>query len=229
MRLIHTYTKISTFEQCPNQYLHRYILKDTPPQPMSAHLIKGNRIDKDLENGVKGLPLPDDLAHVQSLIDRFKAAHYEVTPQLDLGLDESLRECDYWDNDVCKWRIKIDLVGLKKIGRNAHGATMFDWKSGKVSEDKGQLALYGGALMCKYPYIQEVDTSYIFVEHKKASPPKTFKLDQFKAIWQHFGERAEAIEIAAEKGHFPEKTSPLCAFCPVSNSQCTKRANYPRK
>lgn len=224
--LVHSFTKIQLYTQCPKQYLHKYIYKDTPKPPPSVHLEHGKRVDTDIENALKGLPLPDDLAYLEPLLARFKATHYEVFPQRNIGLDGCLRPCDYFDNDQVKWRLKLDLVGLRKTGKNTHGASVIDWKTGKIRQDSGQLGLYGAGVFCEWPFVAEVSTAYFFVDHKKASKTNTYKLHHFKQLWGYYQEQADTVEEAYRVGDWPAKESGLCRFCECTPQQCSVRGKY---
>jgi len=93
--------------------------------------------------------------------------------------------------------------------------------SGKNRGYSDQLKLYAGVAMHLWRDVEEVTTSYVFIDSNQKEEKK-FRRDDYEHIWHDFGERAERIQIANESGEWPAKPSAMaCRFCPVR--ECTKR------
>jgi hypothetical protein len=218
-RLPQSFTKLNDFDNCPLQYAHKYVYKDAPKQGDSPHLIKGREVHASLERGLKGEPLEENLQHMQTMVDKLSAAFDWVVPEMRVALDGTLRETEYFGKDVW-WRIGYDVVGMK--GKTV---SVIDWKTGKVSEDKGQLALYAATAMCKWPHLEKVQVAYVWVEHKKTLR-KEYPITRFEHLWRHFGSKATEIDTANERNDWPAKPSGLCRFCPVTGAQCQHKRQW---
>lgn len=93
--------------------------------------------------------------------------------------------------------------------------------TGKNRGYSDQLKLYAGEAMHYWKDVEEVSTSYVFLDTKEKEE-RTFTRDDFDDIWQDFGDRAERIQIANETGEWIAKPSSMaCRFCPVA--ECDKR------
>lgn len=93
--------------------------------------------------------------------------------------------------------------------------------TGKNRGYSDQLKLYAADALHRWPDVEEVITSYIFVDSQEKEE-KVFHRKDYGHIWNEFGDRAERIQIANEAGDWPAKPSSMaCRFCPVK--ECTKR------
>lgn len=218
MKIAWSHTRLSDFEQCPKMFHHKNILKDVP-KPSGEHLIRGRDVHKHLENAVKGTDaLPPHLHHCQQLIDGLVANSDEVHAEVQYTLTEGLAETT-WFSKTAWVRMAWDVIALKD--RVAH---VWDWKTGKVKDNHSQLALFAAGVMRKYTWIDEVKTTYIWVDHKK-STSKSFPNTPavFNGLWQDFSERSECIQLANEAGNWPAIKNKYCHWCPCGPHQCEYR------
>ncbi len=217
MSFIYSFSKITAFETCPQQFAHKYVWQDAIEQDDSPHLVKGRAADAELERAiVRGTPLIPQWSHVQPMINAIRAL-YKPEAQVKIGLTATLRETEYFRGKDLRWRIGMDVRGYRDL-KEKH-AVVIDWKTGKVGEDKGQLPLYAAAEFALHPWVETVTTSYVWVEHRR-SKVVTFGRDHFAALWQHFGDRTDKIDAAIAGGSFPAVPSGLCRFCPIRPDQC---------
>src|SRR5882757_8694805 len=94
-----SYSSLNTFENCPKQYYHRYILKEREPDTeVSLH---GQRVHKSLEDRVgEAKPLPVEYeayeplaASVANLKNR---EGVKVYTEFSFGVFKDLTPCDFW-------------------------------------------------------------------------------------------------------------------------------------
>lgn len=209
-----SYSSLTKFENCPRQW---YLLNTKQAQDtMSAEANEGVKAHKAFENAVSGKePLPYKYVHFQPMVDRLKAAPGEKIPEQKWAVTNTYQPTGYWDKDA--WaRGVIDLTILP--GRDR--AVLFDYKTGKVKDDYSQLQLFAGYAFAKYPYVQKVDTAYLWVNKNKLTREE-FSRDGVPMIWQGFATRVHRMEHALASDNFPPRPSGLCQkYCPVGKALC---------
>lgn len=226
MRLAWSWSRLNDFEKCPRMCYWKHVAPKALrcPMPQSETLIRGREVHAHLERSVQGQPLPAALAHVKPIVD---AIHHdmnkgwEVKTECQLALREDLAVVGWFAKDV--WcRVIYDV-----LMHQGNKMKMLDWKTGKVREEEtGQLRLFAMTGFAISPYTEQIDTDYIWVDHKQATH-KTYYREQFEDILQEFRERSEMIQIAyngdGEWQCKPEKWK--CDHCPCTKRQCEYARN----
>lgn len=217
-----SYSRLNDFETCPKMFHEKHILKSVPYDDTSPHLVKGRDYHEKLERAVKqvirqgGGGFPKEIIGVipliQDLVNHARGASDEplfLTEQ-QRAMREDLKETGWFDKDV--WvRVIWDWLIVPGDGT----AVVIDWKTGKPWPDGGQLKLFAAAAMAAYPDIQQVDTAYVYVEHKKVTKER-YTREEYAQIWDEFGERSELIQLANESGNWPAKPTQMgCRWCKV--------------
>lgn len=210
-----SWSRLDTFEACPLQFYHKNILKSVPFEQNDAQ-IRGERIHKHLEMALATGKLDPEVAHMQPFIDQLRRIRFdEQVIEADFALNKRMESVGWFDKSV--WvRIKQDFLGCY-----GNRAIAIDWKTGKNRGYSDQLKLYAGYALHIWPQVEQVATSYIFVDSNEKET-KVFTRADYTHIWNEFGDRAERIQIANEQGEWPAKPSAMaCRFCPVAD--CTAR------
>ena len=74
MRLIHSYSALSLFEQCGLSYYRQRIIKDVP-KPTSEYITHGDNVHKAIENKLKrGIAVPKELGMYAGVINSVETA-----------------------------------------------------------------------------------------------------------------------------------------------------------
>lgn len=213
MSVVHSYSSLSTFEQCPRKWEAQYKNKIKAPQTDSQKW--GERVHKALELRVKdGSELPVGMTQwewVGAFTDGLPEV-VEVFTEKKVGLDRELREAEFFGKTV--WlRGVMDLTLRVK-----DQAVIWDYKTGKPGFDESQLRLSAAVAFQMWPQVQRVETRFIWLQTNKA-PKTVYERENVKVIWAEFMPRFKRVEEATQ---FPPKPSALCGWCHVKTCEFWK-------
>lgn len=219
-----SYSRLTMFESCPQLFLQTH-LKKTIKFVENAAMKRGSEVHKQLERNVaramSGMPgVGEDVIHVQPIIDGFVAGHADVRVEEELTLTSELNKTTWFAKDA-HIRAKLDLVGIANPLSKLQDwrVSTLDWKTGQVRDEPSQLKLYNMVVMLVWPLTQTVTSAFVFVDHKVCSPPVTSTRLELHHLIDEFCDRAEAIQIAAEKDHWPAIKNFRCKWCSVNTCQ----------
>jgi hypothetical protein len=209
-----SWSTLNAFETCPWRYKLTKITKQVV-EPQSKEMGEGNRQHKAMENAIKGVAgLPPDMRHWQGLVDRIRMTPGKITPERKVALTPYFAETTYFAKDVW-FRAQYDVEVLQPAR-----AILLDWKTGKRKLDTQQLQLSAASAFSLYPFVQEVETGYVWLPDRKVDR-ETYTRDQAPDLWAEFLPRVKRIEIAVANDNFPKTPSGLCrAWCPVGRALC---------
>ena len=212
-----SWSRLTCFEKCPRQFFEKNVSKSVP-FVTNATLERGKRLHDMMEGAIlKREPIHDKISHMTPVIESIHAVDWDV---IDVESENTLRRdmtSTSWFGKDAWLRVKMDFTGIKGTK-----AVNMDWKTGKNYGYSDQLKLYAGFVMHKWDFVQEVDTGFIYMDHRE-SATKVWKRRQLNAIWDDFEERVELIQIANQSGIWEPKPSKFnCAWCPVD--RCKARA-----
>lgn len=199
---------LSTYERCPKQAYHKYVLRDQPYVETQA--IKwGNEVHKALELAINtGKPLPEGMEgygkYLSALGEGCKA-------ELELGVTYEGKPCGFWDTQ-CFFRGKIDV--LKRVGDTAF---IVDWKTGKPREDPAELYAHGMLVQIHSAGCSALKGAYVWLKEGKVGPsydlrensPAMITLGNIRRL------RAEMEQRQQTGTEWPAKQNPLCGWCSV--------------
>ncbi len=208
-----SWSRLDCFEKCPKQFYHKNIKKDFKDDGNNPAFIKGNRIHAKLENGLKSGVIDPEVKSLAHTIHSLRGVEWEYKGvEDDYAFTDTLQKTRWNDWKGCWVRIKMDFIGIKD-----GVAVVIDWKTGKNRGYSEQLDLYAAAAFQAHSDVDEVRSTYNFVEEtqEKRIEKATYKRHELDSIWQKFGERAELIEIANERNEWPAKQNFGCKWCPV--------------
>ena len=220
-----SWSRIESFEACPKKFFHENIKKDYKPDFEAPHFKRGNRIHTHLENALKTGTVDPEIKHMAKMVFSLKGFEWDyVGIEDEYAYTEGMQKTSWRDWRNCWVRCKMDFVGIKD-----EKAVVIDWKTGKNRGYKDQLALNAAVTFHAHPEVNKVDTRYVFVDESvevvngikvdKRVEPKVFYREQNEHLWQDFGERAEAIQIASDKGEWTPKKHFGCRWCPVKECE----------
>lgn len=217
---IHTWTKLSTHEQCPRMFEDRYL---GPKKPFveTEQSKWGNEVHKAMEDRIKLrelTPLPASMQRFQKYLDAALVAQergLEVIPEWNIGITREGKPCDYWDKDV--WlRDKIDLAILGE-----RTALLQDYKTGKWKSETGQLALNSWPVFALRSDVDVINTRYLWMQGG----------DQLKRVYTRGEEGGDAVSLDKIKKTFMmrlqrvENDLASGVFKPTPNGLCKKHCN----
>ena len=213
-QLAWSYSSLQAFETCPHRWNLTKRLKQVV-EPQNAASSAGNDTHKALELHIKGQQwLPSQYQQWVPLVERIKATPGRVEAERKFALTSDFRETTYFAKDVwLRGVFDITVVQPKTV-------IVLDWKTGKRKVDADQLKLFAASAFKLYPFVEQVQTGYIWLKDGKMDR-ESFTAEQAPGIWQEFIGRVRRIEIAIERDQFPKNPSGLCrAYCPVGAKRC---------
>jgi hypothetical protein len=226
-----SWSRLSDYQQCPLKFKHKYIDKTAnfTVQDDSPHLVRGSNVHKALENyiikknsGQQEIPV-SSLAEVETtkpLIDSFMNSFPSVMPEQQVSVNSDWKPIE-WFSKQSYYRAIYDMIALSQSS-----AVISDFKTGKFkdySEDgPGQLELSATIGLNMWPEIPQVDTLYIYVDHKKTIKRSFTQADDRERLTVHF---MKQHEIVNSDQTFDPKPNEFCKWCAATKLQC----RYSRK
>jgi hypothetical protein len=214
-----SYSSLKTFNTCPKQYEHLYILKDVPREDNDAS-IYGKEVHSAIEEYIRdGKPLPAAYERFKDMVDPVLAWDGERHVELKMAVGPDLHPCDFFDPNYFV-RGVADLVVV-----NGEKGRALDWKTGKSSRyaDIKQLELMALLMFAHFPQVKEVAGQLVFLVAQQVVPkegPVKYYRENAMLMWRNWIYNAVAIEMAIEKTGFNPKPNNLCRqYCPVTS--CT--------
>lgn len=215
VRIIGSHTLLSDYENCPKKAYHRYVAKDLP-YVETPEMKWGNYVHSAMERRlVAGIPLPDDIAHLEGFPAAIlQAGRVEGEQKVACRADWS--PCSFFDDDV-KWRGKIDVP----IYQRPEVVVILDWKTGKVRENPSELRLHAALLKRSRPELERIIGYYVWTKDNALGEPHDIMphaqtYDRYDKIMAH-------IEHNAALNHWPARENPLCRWCDVLSCSFNKK------
>jgi hypothetical protein len=222
-----SHSSLNVFLTCPRQYEAKYITRECP-YVQSDDAKWGDDAHKELENYLR-----TDGAHVIQqrtfkdqnmlayrgaadwVLRRAHAGGAKVLAERSLAVTKDLAPTSYRDKG--RWLGgKIDVTLLYPT----NCAEVFDWKTGKMKDDRTQLQLYGGFTLAAHPEITQVGSGYIWLKDGKMSPPSFYMRPDFESLFAPFREAYAKLREAYIAGVFPATPNGLCKqWCDVKSCE----------
>ena len=234
-RMALSHSRLNDFQQCPLKFKLKYIDK-APNFKMddankSIHLVRGDNIHKALEkyviqrkSGIAAYDLKSSLKEVRDtvpLIEKYiKTFGLPNTfPESQISVNDQWKQVE-WFSKQSYYRAIMDLICLSDSA-----AFIGDYKTGKFTDytppsGYGQLELSAAFALSIYP-VDEVVTTYLYVDHKQAVTKKYNQNDRIRIV-EHFDALHE--EVNAEQNFCPTKNR-FCHFCEATKEQCNYAKN----
>lgn len=213
-----SYSRLSTFEQCPAKFKAQYIDKTYPSEDDKPVFVRGKKIhsqcDKYIKHKTKGLVKPamsPEASNAIPIIDTVIGKYDIVRGEQKLALNTNFKKCDWFDKSVI-YRAILDMVAVKD-----KEALIIDFKTGKVrqydNKPTGQLHLSSTFIFTIFPKIDIITTAYLFLDHKQTIT-KTFNRDSYEKSVKVFKDLFKEVNI--EKEWLPKKNK-YCHWCLVND------------
>lgn len=227
-----SHSRLSDFNQCALKFKLKYIDKAAEfkvEMDKSPHLVRGSNVHKALENYVVKINAGEENIRESSLpevestkpfIAKIYAAYSKVYPELQISVNQDW-DVVTWFDKASYYRAIFDLIAMKP-----DAVFLGDYKTGKFTEytppnGYGQLELASAIALRAWPETEKVDTTYIYVDHKKTLTKSYTQTDAPRLV-NHFIE--EHQKVNAEE-NFDPKVNEYCKWCEATKNQCS----YSRK
>ena len=214
-----SFSSINTFDTCPKQFHHLYILKDVRSATTEANLW-GTKCHKQLEEYIK------ENKEITEPAARRGVPYITAARKSLPGCAEHVE----W-----KWGLATDWGSTKFFGdpmlrgvidylalsEDQTKAVVVDWKFGKKKEDLRQLSLFALSAFCHFPTVRKIRTIYAWLKTADEAPTvKDYVRADMERLKRDWLESIETVRDRLEVDSFPPKPSGLCrGWCPVES--CT--------
>jgi CRISPR/Cas system-associated exonuclease Cas4 (RecB family) len=206
-----SYSALKNYETCPKRYYHLNVAKDIK-EPQTQQLLDGNNLHHAFDRYLMvSEKLPIEFMMHKPLLDKIKKAPGNLVAEQRLALTNTFQPAAYFAPNV--WlRVVIDCVVTDEERTKA---TIFDWKTGKPSEDLTQMQLCAATMFAFLPTVVRIKVALVFVAHNKVEPAE-FVRDDLAEIWGEILPRVKAVQRARDTQEYPPTPSGLCKrYCPV--------------
>jgi len=172
----------------------------------------GNELHKAFELRVRdGVELPLGMGHHEKLLAQIVAAPGQTYAEQSLALTRDFAPVGYFGKNVW-FRTKIDVAKI-----NGEAASIFDYKTGKPSDDDTQLKLMSATIFHHMPKVDRVKAAYLFVNHGTVSKAEYVRGD-LPEIWADILPRVKLLERARADNDYPPRPGGLCRrWCAVKS------------
>jgi hypothetical protein len=204
-----SFSQLKNFETCSKRYYHYNVAKDVV-EPSTPQLDAGNALHKHFEDRlVKGTPLPLGYGMYEKLLAKIVAAPGALYGEQKLAINANFEPRTYFARDV--W-LRTVADAAKVLGDRA---TIFDWKTGKPSDDETQLKLNAATMFAHAPELRRVRAALVFLGHN-ATTQAEYDRDDLPEIWSEIMPRVRAMAKARQDQEYPPRPSGLCKrYCAV--------------
>lgn len=210
-----SFSRLSTFEQCPAQFDYLYVSKRVQSTSNEA-ADYGDRVHKVLEAYGNGTLDEQTLSEegrstlkqwgavVQKIMARSGTKLYEH----QMAVNRQLQPVDWFASDV--WvRSIADVLII-----DGDTAYCLDYKTGKVKDNPTQLQLFAAMVMWHFPEVKTVKTSFIWLKFNQMTNAK-YERRFLDALWRGMEPRFDKVQEVIDLGVFNTKPSGLCPWCPA--------------
>lgn len=207
-------SKVQCYESCPMKYKFQYIDKIKTEQTKA--LAKGSKIHNILENIDNFIDAQKDDSEYDIVNSFIKSEAFEsIKEYIQFGEKETAFGIDIVDNQLVPteynnkvlFRGKIDLLYKNNI---------IDYKTGKAKtydeQDWTQLKWYAIWFFLKYPEYNDVNISYVYVEHNHINT-LTINRSELNSIINDMILRIRNVTIGESKPITKCNKSVLCGWC----------------
>lgn len=207
-----SYSRLNSFETCPRKF-HAVSISKEAKEPESLAMSYGKDVHKYLELRVsKGMALPTHLGHLEGVAALLALAPGTKLTEHQMAVNASLEPTGWFAKDVyC--RAIADLVI-----DNGEKAALFDYKTGKKSNDFLQLRLTASLYFQHAPRVEVIKCAFVWTKDKSVSTTEISR-EEIGEVWSELSPRIDRYQTAFQEQNFPPRPSWQCRGCPVKSCQ----------
>lgn len=219
-----SFSRLSTFEQCPAQFDYLYVSKRVQSTSNEAadygdrvHKVLeayGNAIGQGQEAKEAAVALEDTdearstLKQWGGVVEKIMARPGTKLFEQQMSVNRQLQPVEWFAKDV--WIRSIADV-LVVDGDTAY---CLDYKTGKVKDNPTQLQLFAAMVMWHFPEVKTVKTSFVWLRFNEMTNAK-YERRFLGALWRGLEPRFDKVQEIIDLGVFNTKPSGLCPWCPA--------------
>jgi hypothetical protein len=203
-----SYSRLNQFEECPKK-MHAVQIAKSVRENESDAMKYGKEVHKALEMRIRsGRKLPSHLAPLAPMMEKLANSPGDKYAELQLAINPSYEPCDWFAKETfCRAVVDLAVVAGKK-------GVLFDYKTGKISDDFTQMRLTGAVFFQHFPEVEELKLVYLWIKEQKPTIELMHR-DEIPAIWTALLPRINRYQTAFAKEEFPARAGRHCKWCPV--------------
>ncbi len=203
-----SYSRLNSFELCPKRFFACSIQKSFK-EPETPAMNDGKAVHKALELRVgKAKPLPAYLGHLEPLAGALANSPGRKLCEFQMAINEQLAPTSWFAKDVyCRAVADLAIV-------NGTIAAMFDYKTGKKSDDFLQLKLTATLLFQHEPEVNKIRAAFVWTQDRTSSPVDITR-PETADVWSELAPRIARFQKAFVDNDFPPRPGWPCKKCPV--------------
>lgn len=204
---------LETFKNCPEQYHHRYILKDLPPEEKSKEQVYGETVHEAFAARQIGArkKLPTNLDIHEPFMQTLAAQPGMAFVEHKVALAKDLEPCG-WDYKSVWCRMIIDYLRVDAVERHAW---IVDYKTGKPHRKFNQLIIYALWTFNSFHYVDTIDVCFYWTKNCETTN-KTWSRNDAPELWSELVGDLRQYKEAFRSGIWQLRQSGLCnGWCPV--------------
>ena len=199
-----SHSALECHNNCPEQYHHKYVLKDLPPEAKSAEQDWGILVHKTFEDYLNSKPsdrkLPIDLMIHKPYLDRLLEIEGILFAERKVAIGLPFGPCGYFDKNVW-WRGVIDVTVIEREDARAKIA---DYKTGKKKDDWTQLALNAVWVFLAHPEVNLINAQFYWTKDQTVTK-KVWSRAELDSLVQMFTPKLLAYVHSFKNDVWPKK------------------------
>jgi hypothetical protein len=204
---------LDTFKNCPEQYHHRYVLKDLPPEEKSKEQVYGEWVHEAFAMRLKSphIKLPAELAAHEPFMQELALQPGWAFIEHKAALAKTLDSCEWGDKNV--WcRMIIDYLRVDAMSRHAW---LVDYKTGKPHKKFNQLIIYALWAFQEFGYFDTIGVRFYWTK-TRTTTEKTWSRTQMRELWNELVPELHQYKEAFRSDTWQMRPGGLCfGWCPV--------------
>lgn len=218
----YSFSRLATHKQCARKFKYNYVDKVPVEYTDRTALLKGGAVHSIIEfyPNPSSHKLAGKYKHIVDNFIRTKLGEKYLSKssirEFDFGLTPDLNICEYSSKDAL-FRGSVDYVCV--VDNVLH---LIDWKTGKYKEQNwqsyDQLMFYAIYFFKRYPAINKIKISYVYVEHEDHENSLELTRDNLS---NYVSELMGLITNVETDEHYNRNPSKLCGYCDF-NKHCSQ-------
>ncbi len=204
---------LETFKNCPEQYRHKYVLRDLPPEERSTEQVYGEYVHEAFASRQRPsrTKLPADLASHEPFMQALAAQPGWPRIEHKVALTKTLEPCE-WDDKNVWCRMIIDYIRADARNRCAQ---IVDYKTGKPHKKFNQLIIYALWAFQEFAYVDTIQGLFYWTKDRTTTP-KTWSREDIPSLWGELVGDLRQYRDAFRFDTWQLRQSGLCrGWCPV--------------
>ena len=204
---------LDTFNNCPEQYHHRYVLKDLPEEERSAEQIFGEQVHEAFADRQRPIrkKLPPGLKAHEPFMEQLAAQPGWAYIEHKAALAKNGETCEWGDKNV--WcRMIIDYLRVDAKERHAR---IVDYKTGRPHQKFNQLIIYALWTFREFRYVDDIDVTFYWTKDC-SKITKRFHVAMVDKMWRGLAGDLQQYREAFRSDTWQMRPGGLCnGWCPV--------------